>query len=176
MCSCARPTTSTALRRGVILPGGESTTQLKFLRKKASIDASAAICSRWRRDFRHLRRGNPAGPRSSQSRAGFARSADISVLRNGYGRQLASDVHFGPPNSATSRSKWFSFARPSSIRIGRNVEILAEVRGKSGPGAPGPHSAATFHPELTSDTAVHQYFLNAASQTAEADSGPTNFP
>ena len=145
---------------GVILPGGESTTHLKVMQEEGLFDALKTICHERRRIFRHLRRSNPsrhtkftAPPQDSLA------LLDISVLRNGYGRQLASDVHSAPTKLRKSRSKWFSSARPSSNPSAR--------MSKSSPKTPAiPSSCAkaaswpsTFHPELTNDTTVHEYFL-----------------
>lgn len=93
---------------------------------------------------------------------------DISVRRNGYGRQLDSfeadlDVAgFDQPYRAV-------FIRaPVVERVGPDIEILAEVHGNAVLVRSGPILVASFHPELTSDHRLHQLFLGMlADSTTE---------
>ena len=81
---------------GIILPGGESTTQLQFLQEEGLFDAIQKFSAEGRAVF-----GTCAGAillatqvkNPEQASLGLV---DMTVLRNGYGRQLASDVFFGP--------------------------------------------------------------------------------
>ena len=84
---------------------------------------------------------------------------DISVLRNGYGRQLASDVHSGPPKLRKEPLEMVFIRAPIIESVGEGVEILAEDAGQPVLVRQGKILASTFHPELTSDTTVHEHFL-----------------
>ena len=82
---------------------------------------------------------------------------DIAVERNAYGRQLDSRVAKidagGEPMEAV-------FIRAPIIRsVGPDVKILASYQGNPVWVEQGRHMATTFHPELTSDSRVHQRFL-----------------
>ena len=55
--------------------------------------------------------------------------------------------------------------------VGKDVEVLAEDAGHPVLVRQGRILASTFHPELTSDTAVHQYFLAIAGDAAGKNSG-----
>ena len=105
---------------GLIMPGGESTTMLKFF---ANEDMGAAI-----RDF--AAKGKPvfgtcAGAillakevlNPSQERLGLL---DITIERNAYGRQVDSSVRLGEcPNSRPARWRWSLSGRRSSAGWGK---------------------------------------------------------
>ena len=99
----------------MILPGGESTTMLKFLDEEGLAAPLRSSRSSRRRISGHLCRSDTAGARSARPRAASLGFADLVVTRNAYGRQIiqrgALRRH---PNSNPSHWKWFSFARPSS--------------------------------------------------------------
>ena len=84
---------------------------------------------------------------------------DIAVLRNGYGRQLASDVHSGPSKLRKEPLEMVFIRAPIIESVGATVEVLAEDAGHPVLVREGRILASTFHPELTDDTAVHEYFL-----------------
>ena len=81
--------------RGLIIPGGESTTHMKILTEEGLLEALRKYSAEGGAFF-----GTCAGAillarevhNPDQASLGFL---DISVLRNGYGRQLSSDVHLG---------------------------------------------------------------------------------
>ena len=88
---------------------------------------------------------------------------DISVLRNGYGRQLASDVHVGRSKLRSEPLEMVFIRAPIIESIGNDVEVLAEDAGHPVLVRQGRILASTFHPELTSDTTVHEHFLSMAT-------------
>jgi pyridoxal 5'-phosphate synthase pdxT subunit len=87
---------------------------------------------------------------------------DASVLRNGYGRQLASDVHMGQTKLRQQPLEMVFIRAPIIESVGAGVEILAEDAGHPVLVREGKILAATFHPELSDDTAVHEYFVRMA--------------
>jgi 5'-phosphate synthase pdxT subunit len=144
---------------GLIMPGGESTTMLKFF---ANEDMGAAI-----RDF--AAKGKPvfgtcAGAillakevlSPSQERLGLL---DITIERNAYGRQVDSSVRLGECPELSPRPLEMVFIRAPIIRrVGEGVRVLGRCDGLPVLVEQDNILAATFHPELTEDETVHRYF------------------
>lgn len=85
----------------------------------------------------------------------------ITVRRNGYGRQLASFVTRG--RFARHDGVEMVFIRaPYITAAGPDVEILAEIGGRAVAAREGRMLAAAFHPEMTPDLRVLEYFLETA--------------
>jgi 5'-phosphate synthase pdxT subunit len=143
----------------VILPGGESTTQWKFLVEEGLDRALAAHAAKGGAIF-----GTCAGAillakevRSPEQES--LKLADIAVIRNGYGRQLASEVRHGATAVSPEPIEMVFIRAPVIERLGPDVEVLANSEGKPVLIRQGRILIATFHPELTSDSTVHEYFL-----------------
>lgn len=148
---------------GLILPGGESTTQLQFLHEEGLYDAIKKFVDAGQGVFGTcagaiLLAGEVLNP--AQDSLGIL---DMTVLRNGYGRQLASDIFFGESKLADAPMEMVFIRAPIIERIGKGVEVLAEYSGKPALVQQGRVLAATFHPELTSDPTVHRHFLRMLS-------------
>jgi pyridoxal 5'-phosphate synthase pdxT subunit len=150
---------------GLILPGGESTTQLQFLQEEGLYETIKRFAADGHAVF-----GTCAGAillatdvqNPKQDSLGLL---DMSVSRNGYGRQIASDV-FSAKSTLKSDPLEMVFIRgPVIERVGPGVEILAEHAGRPAIVQKGRLLATTFHPELTSDTTVHEYFLKLAAES-----------
>ena len=149
---------------GLILPGGESTTQLQFLVEEGLYET----IKRFSEDG-HAIFGTCAGAillatdveNPKQKSLGLL---DMTILRNGYGRQLASDVFTGKSTLKDEPLEMVFIRGPIIDRTGPGVEILAMHAGKPAIVQKGNILATTFHPELTSDTTVHAHFLKLASQ------------
>lgn len=149
----------------VILPGGESTTQWKFLAEEGLDKSLVAHAARGGAIFgtcagaillaREVR--NPA-----QESLGLA---DIAVIRNAYGRQLASEVRHGATSISPGPIEMVFIRAPIIERVGPDVEVLAESEGQPVLIRQGRILISTFHPELTSDTTVHEYFLRMARRS-----------
>jgi pyridoxal 5'-phosphate synthase pdxT subunit len=144
---------------GMVLPGGESSTQLKFLNEEGLLEALQKFAAAAGAFL-----GTCAGAillarevkNPPQASLGLA---DIVVVRNAYGRQLASEVRSGT-TSLSDRSLEMVFIRAPVIeQVGPGVEVLAESDGRPVLVRQGRILAATFHPELTGDSAVHRAFL-----------------
>jgi 5'-phosphate synthase pdxT subunit len=144
---------------GLILPGGESTTQLQFLEEEGLFDAVKKFAADGGAIF-----GTCAGAillatevkNPAQVSLGLL---DMTVLRNGYGRQLASDVFFGSSKLTDSPMEMVFIRAPIIERAGPGVEVLSEYAGKPVLVQKANVMAATFHPELTGDSTVHRHFL-----------------
>ena len=89
---------------------------------------------------------------------------DMTVLRNGYGRQVHSDVVSGRSTLKTEPLEMVFIRGPIFERVGSGIEVLAEYAGKPALVQKEHILAAAFHPELTNDTTVHQRFLELAAE------------
>lgn len=144
---------------GLILPGGESSTQLKFLMEGGLLAAIQRFgaegggvlgtCAGAILLARQVK--NP-----SQLSLGLA---DIAVVRNAYGRQLASEVRFGACTLKDAPLEMLFIRAPVIESVGSSVAVLAESEGRPVLVQQGRILAATFHPELTEDATVHRHFL-----------------
>lgn len=147
---------------GVILPGGESTTHLKVMKEEGLFDALKSFAAEGGALFGTcagaiLLAREVHGP--AQDSLGLL---DATVLRNGYGRQLASDVHMGASTLRKEPIEMVFIRAPIIEKTGDSVEVLANDAGHPVLVQQGKILAATFHPELSDDPAVHQHFLELA--------------
>jgi 5'-phosphate synthase pdxT subunit len=151
---------------GLILPGGESTTQLQFLQEEGLYDAIKKFAAEDKAIF-----GTCAGAillatevkNPQQESLGLL---DMTVLRNGYGRQVHSDVVSGLSKLKPEPMEMVFIRGPIFERVGPDVEVLAEYAGKPALVQKERILAAAFHPELTNDTTVHQRFLELAAENS----------
>jgi 5'-phosphate synthase pdxT subunit len=89
---------------------------------------------------------------------------DVEVARNAYGRQVASfeaDLEL----AGDERPLRGVFIRaPRVVEAGPEVEVLAELDGEPVLLRQGRLLVASFHPELTDDTRVHERFLELVEE------------
>jgi pyridoxal 5'-phosphate synthase pdxT subunit len=134
---------------GLVVPGGESTTFMRLMRLYGLDEAL--------RTFSGPVLGTCAGMIVLDR--GHLALMDIDVDRNAYGRQVASfetDLRLG--NEAEPLRGVFIRA-PRVRDHGPQVEVLAEHDGEPVLLRQGRFLVASFHPELTEDTRVHELFL-----------------
>ncbi len=152
---------------GLILPGGESSTMLKFLETEGLRDAIDKFAKQGGAIF-----GTCAGvillatdvKNPAQESLGLA---DVTVVRNAYGRQLSSHVAQAPSKLSDQPLEMVFIRAPVIERIGKGVEVLAEYQGQPVLVRDGKVLAATFHPELTEDVSVHEAFLRIVRNGAK---------
>ncbi|HLZ90427.1 MAG TPA: pyridoxal 5'-phosphate synthase glutaminase subunit PdxT [Candidatus Acidoferrum sp.] len=147
---------------GLILPGGESTTQLQFLQEEGLYEAIRQFAAEKKAIL-----GTCAGAILLASEVKNPRQQslgllDMTVLRNGYGRQVHSDVVSGPSTLKAEPMEMVFIRGPIFERVGPGIQVLAEFAGKPALVQKGQIMAAAFHPELTNDTTVHQRFVTMA--------------
>lgn len=147
---------------GLILPGGESTT---IMRQINFIDFGDQL-----REFAktHPLFGTCAGLiiMSKEIIAGKQEPfgiLDVAVERNAFGRQVESfgvdlEIKLDPRNAKKFHAVFIR--APRIRRFSTNIEVLADFEGEPVLVQQGFHLGATFHPELSSDPAIHQYFLS----------------
>ena len=145
---------------GLILPGGESTTMLKFFASDGLGEAVRQFGASGKPVF-----GTCAGAillakevlSPPQERLGLL---DVTIERNAYGRQIDSSVRQGDCPELSNRPIEMVFIRAPIIRrVGEDVRVLAHSDGLPVLVEQRNLLAATFHPELTEDETVHRYFL-----------------
>jgi 5'-phosphate synthase pdxT subunit len=146
--------------KGLIIPGGESTTLTKLMQKCNMYDQIREFAEK------HPIMGTCAGAIMVASRVEDQRIEplqliDISVTRNAYGRQIDSFVtHVDVPFLRESeRFKAVFIRAPEISNVGSQVEVLLELHGNPIMVQERNVLALTFHPELTSDPRIHEYFV-----------------
>jgi 5'-phosphate synthase pdxT subunit len=146
--------------QGLIIPGGESTTMGKLLVKYGMLDALTEMGRNGFPIFGTctgliLLAGEITG--SHQPRLGLM---DITVERNAFGRQIASFERDLPIPALGNPDFHAIFIRaPYISQAGQGVQVLAKIDDKILMARQGNLLAAAFHPELTPDLRIHQYFL-----------------
>ena len=157
---------------GLILPGGESTTQLQFLQEEGLADAIAKFAEQGGAIFGTCAGAILLATEVRNPKQDSLKLLDMTVLRNGYWRQIASDVVSGPTKLKHEPLEMVFIRGPIIERAGPGVKVLAEYAGKPALVQRNRIMAATFHPELTDDTTVHEHFLSLVaagiSQTADS--------
>jgi 5'-phosphate synthase pdxT subunit len=143
---------------GLIMPGGESTTMLKFLERNGFFDVlqtwvkstpTFGTCAGAIMLAKHVT--NPDQPGLN--------AIDITVERNAYGRQIDSAILEAKTKLGDEPLEMVFIRAPRIQQVGEGVEILAERDGYPVLVRQGSVMAATFHPELSDDPRVHAEFL-----------------
>ncbi len=158
---------------GLVIPGGESTTMLKFLDRGGLFDALREFvqskpvfgtCAGTILLAREVR--NPA-----QRSLGVI---NIVVERNAYGDQRDSAIltlATKLPTSTDSVPVECVFIRaPRIVETGAGVEVLSRRDGSPALVREGNRMAATFHPELSADRSIHQFFVELVQHARSARS------
>ena len=150
---------------GLILPGGESSTNIILLEREGLWDELLEFSQK------KPILGTCAGAIllacqvSNPSQRSLA-AVDISIERNAYGRQIDSSIRTIEPEPefaerTTSGPLEAVFIRAPIIRsMGPEVDLLLRDGDDPILVEQGLHLAATFHSELTADTRLHELFLN----------------
>ena len=147
---------------GLILPGGESTTMGKLLRDldlyeplRAKIQGGLPVygtCAGLILLAETVDGGVPC----------FA-TMDIAVKRNAYGRQLGS-FYTEAEFQGLGKIPMTFIRAPYIAAAGPKAQVLAEVDGRIVAARQGNQLVTAFHPELSDDLSVHQYFLDMLQQ------------
>lgn len=150
---------------GLIIPGGESTTMGKLLEIEELGEKIKQLAKNNLPIF-----GTCAGmivlskniEDSNQYRLGLM---DVTVQRNAFGRQVASfETDLEVPALGQDPVRAVFIRAPYIKNVAPNVGILAEYEGKIVFARQGNLIASAFHPELTEDRRVHQYFLSIVDE------------
>jgi len=144
---------------GLILPGGESTTVLRFLEKLRFFEDLQQFCQE-KPAF-----GTCAGAillardvvNPPQRSLGLL---DATLERNAYGRQIDSTILTAETALPGGPLEMVFIRAPKIVEAGPSVEVLARRDGSPVLVRQGHLLAATFHPELSADRRVHGLFVD----------------
>ncbi|PNS35927.1 pyridoxal 5'-phosphate synthase glutaminase subunit PdxT [Mesotoga sp. B105.6.4] len=150
--------------KALVMPGGESTTMIRLLKR----------FEMWELLEERLKSGMPAFATcagmillskaiENVSNQDSLSALDISVKRNGYGRQINSfetDIQIDEIGTEPFRAVFIR--APKIESTGREVAVLASYDGSPVLVRQNRVIAASFHPELTDDLRIHKYFLEIA--------------
>jgi 5'-phosphate synthase pdxT subunit len=155
---------------GLIIPGGESTTLSRLmsiyqLREPVSQVARQGkavwgTCAGMIMMAREITEQDPV-PLALM---------DIGVQRNAFGRQMDSFEQDLAISALDAQPFHAVFIRaPLIIRVGPQVQVLARLAdGRPVAAQQGNLMVTSFHPELTRDSRLHQYFLSLVAQESSA--------
>jgi 5'-phosphate synthase pdxT subunit len=144
----------------LLMPGGESSTMSQLLESSGLFDPISS----------HIADGMPvfgtcAGMILLASEILDGRSdqrsfsaIDISVRRNAFGRQV--DSFEGTINSSVGDFQGIFIRAPRIERVGDGVEVLGSINNEPVLVRQGNVLAASFHPELSNDARLHEYFVS----------------
>lgn len=154
--------------QGLIIPGGESTTIGKLMRKYGFIEAI--------RDFAGLGKpifGTCAGmivlaKRIAGGEPGHLELMDITVARNAFGRQRESFECDLEVKGINEPVRAVFIRAPLINETGPNVDVLAVYKDEIVTAREGNLLVSSFHPELTEDYRLHQYFADMVEASLAA--------
>ena len=150
---------------GLIIPGGESSTFLKLLGEPGFEELKQFVtskpvfgtCAGAIMLAKHVENPDQKG----------TGAIDIRVRRNAYGRQIESTILTDACTLPGGEMEMVYIRAPRIEEVGPGVEVLAKRDGHPVLVRQGKVLAATFHPELTGDTRVHEEFLKLVRNGAE---------
>jgi pyridoxal 5'-phosphate synthase pdxT subunit len=153
---------------GLVIPGGESSTFLKFLEREGFLNKLRDFVSQ-KPSF-----GTCAGAillakdvvNPKQASLGVL---DIAIERNAYGRQIDSSIMTAPTTLDGPPLEMVFIRAPRIERVGKQVQVLAERDGHPVLVREGKILAATFHPELSNDSRVHELFVETVRENKSGD-------
>ncbi|KWX80792.1 glutamine amidotransferase [Paenibacillus riograndensis] len=154
---------------GLIIPGGESTTIGKLMRKYGFIEAI--------RDF--AGRGNPVfgtcagmivlAKRIDGGEPAHLELMDITVARNAFGRQRESFECDLEVKGIDEPVRAVFIRAPLITEVGPDVDVLTVYKDEIVTARQGNLLVSSFHPELTDDYRLHQYFADMVEHSAAAN-------
>ena len=153
---------------GLVIPGGESTTFLKLL-ERGGLLARLQTFVQQKPTF-----GTCAGCILLAEEVLHPKQESLAVLhatveRNAYGRQIDSSIENAQTKLTGGPMEMVYIRAPRIARVSSDVEVLAERDGFPVLVRQGQLLAATFHPELSDDRRVHEYFVEMVKSSRAAN-------
>ncbi|AYB47191.1 pyridoxal 5'-phosphate synthase glutaminase subunit PdxT [Paenibacillus lautus] len=153
---------------GLIIPGGESTTIGKLMRKYDFMDAIRQFSAQGKPIF-----GTCAGlivlaERIQGDEEAHLKLMDITVARNAFGRQRESFETDLPVKGIDETVRAVFIRAPLILEVGPGVEVLSTYKDEIVTARQGHLLVASYHPELTDDYRLHQYFVEMVRSRATA--------
>lgn len=151
---------------GLILPGGESTTMGKLMRKYDFVDGIRAFAGNGKPVF-----GTCAGMILLAEQLEGAEEPhlalmNMTVARNAFGRQRESFETDLDVKGIDTPLRAVFIRAPLIKEVGGNVDVLATYKNEIVTARQGNLLAASYHPELTDDYRLHGYFIEMARSAA----------
>src|SRR5580692_11148671 len=143
---------------GLVLPGGESTTMLKFLEQHGFFDTLGEFISNTP-CFATCAGSILVAREVLSPKQRSLGVLDATVERNAYGRQIDSTILTLPTELPGGPLEMVFIRSPRITRVGQGVEVLAQRDGHPTLVRQGHLLACTFHPEMSADTRVQKLFL-----------------
>jgi 5'-phosphate synthase pdxT subunit len=144
---------------GIVIPGGESSTFLNFLAEHGFLEKLREFVSS-KPTFGTCAGAILLAKQVENPPQQSLEVMDIRVRRNAYGRQINSSIREARTKLGEKPLEMVFIRAPRIVGTGKGVEILATTGRDPVLVRQGKLMAATFHPELSEDTRVHQEFLN----------------
>ncbi|WP_338553893.1 pyridoxal 5'-phosphate synthase glutaminase subunit PdxT [Paenibacillus sp. KS-LC4] len=152
--------------QGLVIPGGESTTIGKLIRRYGFLEAIQAFSEQSKPIF-----GTCAGmillaDRIDGQEDAHLKLMDMTVVRNAFGRQQESFETDLDIKGIDEQVRAVFIRAPLIKEVGPQVDVLSEYKGEIVAARQGHLLAASFHPELTDDYRLHAYFVDMIKQVA----------
>ena len=144
---------------GLVIPGGESTTFLKFLERDDFLPALRTFVGS-RPTFGTCAGSILLAREVLHPAQGSLGVLDATVERNAYGRQNDSAILHAETGLGGPPLEMVFIRAPRFSRVGEGVRVLAQRDGAPTLVEEKHLLASTFHPELSQDTRVHRYFID----------------
>lgn len=153
---------------GIVIPGGESTTIGKLIRKYGFLEALQEFSKQGKPLF-----GTCAGLIVLANKIDGQDDAhlqlmDMVVARNAFGRQRESFETDLPIKGIEEAIRAVFIRAPLIKEVGSNVEVLSVYNDEIVAARQGHLLACSFHPELTDDYRLHAYFVDMVKEAAES--------
>ncbi len=142
----------------IVIPGGESSTFLNFLAERGFLEKLRNFV-RTKPTFGTCAGAILLATEVENPPQESLHALDIRIRRNAYGRQNESFISQAKTQMGDRPLEMVFIRAPKIVSTGKNVEVLASEGGDPVLVRQGRIMAATFHPELSDDTRVHQEFL-----------------
>ncbi|UTR12400.1 pyridoxal 5'-phosphate synthase glutaminase subunit PdxT [Evansella sp. LMS18] len=152
---------------GLVFPGGESTTMRRLINKYGFYEPLKHFAEKGKPVF-----GTCAGAiLMAKELVGHKEPhiavMDITVERNAFGRQRESFETLLKVKGIGEDVEGVFIRAPIIRQAGEGVDILAEYDGEIVAARQGPFLACSYHPELTDDFRMHQYFVKMVRESME---------
>ncbi|WP_169090257.1 pyridoxal 5'-phosphate synthase glutaminase subunit PdxT [Paenibacillus sp. PL91] len=152
--------------QGLVIPGGESTTIGKLMRKYGFMEAIADFSAQGKPLF-----GTCAGlivlaDEIEGQEDAHLRLMDMTVARNAFGRQQESFETDLSVKGIDEPVRAVFIRAPLIKKVGSGVEVLSTYRDEIVTARQGHLLAVSYHPELTDDYRLHAYFVDMVKEAA----------
>ncbi|MFC4354243.1 pyridoxal 5'-phosphate synthase glutaminase subunit PdxT [Chryseomicrobium palamuruense] len=148
----------------LVLPGGESTTMRKLLDRYELLEPIRKLAEEDVPMF-----GTCAGlillARTISGQDSHLNVMDVTVERNSFGRQVDSFEANLAVRGLDEPFRAVFIRAPHIVKVGASVDVLAEHNGRIVLARDGNFLGCSFHPELTDDNRLMEYFIGLVEKS-----------